>query len=337
MREVTLKESDFLEISRDVFEKGTSIRFQAKGFSMRPFIQDGDFITVSPIESSSVRIGDVVFYSTAENNVIVHRVFNKYGKDGNMNLVIKGDASFGFPEKVDIQNVLGKVVAIERKGRERRLDTKPYRIICLFFAGLSPFSRWIYPIGSKVKHKGRELSGFILEKLQSFRIYGLLANKFMNQDIQYQIATPRNASSISQFYRENSTDALKEQLKNPEDSGYWIVAKQKDRIVGGLNLAKFPESDYPYVGWWIFDMKVNWRYRRMGIGEKLTEMAADLGAKHCASEIKLLVFEDAKPANNLYRKAGFHQVSIPELDKQLEEEARENSRRRIILAKHIQS
>lgn len=97
----------------------------------------------------------------------------------------------------------------------------------------------------------------------------------------------------------------------------------------------FPESDYPYVGWWLIGMKVNWRYRRMGIGEKLTKMAADVAVKHGASEIKLLVFEDAKPANNLYRKVGFRQISIPELDKQLEEEARENSRRRIILAKDI--
>jgi hypothetical protein len=122
---------------------------------MRPFIRNGYFITVSPIENSSIRIGDVVFYSTAENNVIVHRIINKYGKNGNMKLLIKGDAGFGPTERVSSQDVLGKVVVIERNGRERRLDTKLYRIICLFFAGLSPFSRWIYPIGSRVKHKGR--------------------------------------------------------------------------------------------------------------------------------------------------------------------------------------
>jgi len=126
---------------------------------MRPFIQDGDFITVSPVGSSSVRIGDVVFYSTAEDNVIVHRVVNKYGKDGNMNLVIKGDASFSSPEKVDIQNVLGKVVAIERNGRKRNLETRFYRTLNLLFARLSPFSHWIYPIGSRLKHSGRRLLG----------------------------------------------------------------------------------------------------------------------------------------------------------------------------------
>lgn len=163
---ILLNSSDLLKLSREFLERGTSIRFQAKGWSMRPFIRDGDFITVSPIASSSIRIGDVIFYSTAEDKVIVHRVVNKYEKDGRMTMLIKGDACFGAPEKVDAQNVLGKVVAINRNERERKLNTKLYRIIGLLFAGLSPFNRWIYPIGSRVKHKGPKHLGIILEKLQ---------------------------------------------------------------------------------------------------------------------------------------------------------------------------
>jgi RimJ/RimL family protein N-acetyltransferase len=339
---ILLSNSDLLKLNREFLERGISIRFQARGFSMRPFIQDGDFITVSPIENSSIRVGDVAFYSTAENNVIVHRVIKKYGKDGNMKLLIKGDACFGNTERVSSQDVLGKVVAIERNGKERRLDTKLYRIVGFFFAVISPFSRWIFPIGSRVKYKGHRLLGIILEKLQSLKLYGLLFKKLMKENIHYQIATPDDALSLSRLYRynqqsdlENPTDVLKEQLKNPEDSGYWIVARQKDSVIGGVNLGKFPESDYPYEGWWLFGMKVNWRYRRMGIGEQLTKMAIEVAAKNSASEVKLFVFEDSKPANNLYRKAGFNQVFIPQPDKQPEEDARENSRRRIVLAKHI--
>jgi signal peptidase I len=148
-----------LELSRDILEKGKSVRFQAKGWSMRPFIRDGDFIVVSPIENSSIKTGDVVFYLTTENKVIVHRVIKKYKKKGRMTVLIKGDASFGPPEKMDIQNVLGKVIAIERNGRKKRLDTKLYQIKSLLFAGISPFSQWIYPIGSVVKHSGRMLMG----------------------------------------------------------------------------------------------------------------------------------------------------------------------------------
>src|SRR3972149_9018543 len=95
------KRADFVELSEEIMDKGACLRFRARGFSMRPFIRDGDFITVSPIENSSIRIGDVVFYSTAENKVIAHRVIKKYGKNGNVKLLIKGDATFSLPDKVD--------------------------------------------------------------------------------------------------------------------------------------------------------------------------------------------------------------------------------------------
>jgi ribosomal protein S18 acetylase RimI-like enzyme len=64
-------------------------------------------------------------------------------------------------------------------------------------------------------------------------------------------------------------------------------------------------------------------------------MAMEAALEHGASEIKLFVFEDAKPANSLYQKAGFRRSCIPELDKQLEEETRKKSRRRIVLARKI--
>jgi len=148
-----LRNADLIELSKDIFRKGKSIRFQAKGWSMRPFIRDGDFIVVSPIEDSSIKTGDVVFYLTTENKVIVHRVIKKYkkDKDNRIMMFIKGDAAFSSPEKTEMQNVLGKVIAVERNGRKKRLDTKLYKIKGLLFAGISPFSQWTYPFLSKIK------------------------------------------------------------------------------------------------------------------------------------------------------------------------------------------
>lgn len=311
---------------------------------MRPYIQDGDLITVSPLRNSSVRVGDVVLYKTLDDRVIAHRVIQKTIKDKKTIFFIKGDATFGQPAKVDTKRVLGRIAAIERNGRKRKLDTKLYRIIGFLFAGLSPFSRWIYPLGSAVKYRGRKLLGSFLEKLQSIKFYGFLVKKLVKENILYKIATPDDASLLSQLYMynqqaelENPTNALYEQLKNLKHSEYWLVAKQKDKVIGGVSLTKSEESDYPHAGWWLFGMKVNWRYRRMGIGEKLLEMVTEVAAKNSASEIKLLVFKDAKPAVNLYKKFGFRQISIPELDKHLKEEAKINLRRRIILVKDIKS
>ncbi len=154
MRKIAhLRDADLLQLSKDIFRKGKSARFQAKGWSMRPFIRDGDFIVVSPIESSSIKTGDVVFCITTENKVIVHRVIKKHkkDKDNKITMLIKGDATFSSPENVEMQNVLGKVVEVERNGQKKRLDTKFYQIKGLLFAGISPFSQWTYPFLSKVK------------------------------------------------------------------------------------------------------------------------------------------------------------------------------------------
>ena len=166
MRKIAhLRNADLLELSKDIFRKGKSIRFQAKGWSMRPFIRDGDFIVVSPIKNSSIKTGNVVFCITTENKIKVHRVIRKHEKGNRIIMFIKGDATFSSPEKVEMQNVIGKVVAVERNGRKKRLDTKLYQMKGLLFAGISPFSQWTYPIGSIVKHSGRRLLGGILKGL----------------------------------------------------------------------------------------------------------------------------------------------------------------------------
>lgn len=150
---VHIRDADLAELSKNIFRRGKSVRFQARGWSMRPFIRDGDFIVVSPIENSSIRTGDVVFYLTTENKVMVHRVIRKHKKDKDNRIImfIKGDATFNSPEKIEMQNVLGKVVAVERNGRKKRLDTKLYQLTGLLYAGISPFSQWTYPFFSKVK------------------------------------------------------------------------------------------------------------------------------------------------------------------------------------------
>ena len=92
---IPLNHSNLLKLSSDLLGRGTSVRFRAKGFSMRPFIQNGDMITVSSLRNSPIRAGDVVLYKTADDQAIVHRVIQKTRIDGKAVFFIKGDAAFG--------------------------------------------------------------------------------------------------------------------------------------------------------------------------------------------------------------------------------------------------
>ncbi len=61
--ELKLSGPDLIELLQAVLDKGVPFRFRAKGFSMTPFIKDGDVITIFPLEGSRPRLGDIVAFT----------------------------------------------------------------------------------------------------------------------------------------------------------------------------------------------------------------------------------------------------------------------------------
>jgi len=114
-RELSLTGSVFIELLQATLAKGVPFRFRARGFSMDPFIRDGDVITVSPLGEDSPGLGDVVAFVQREiEKLFIHRVIrikeNSY--------FIKGDNTRGVGSPVPPANVLGLVTRVER-GRKR--------------------------------------------------------------------------------------------------------------------------------------------------------------------------------------------------------------------------
>jgi hypothetical protein len=88
---------------------------------MHPTIRHGERITVQPVEPSSIKRGDIVFYRS-QGGVIAHRVMainKKAGSDAPV-FALRGDASRTFDEPVNPERLLGKIVSVERRGR--RID-----------------------------------------------------------------------------------------------------------------------------------------------------------------------------------------------------------------------
>ena len=169
-----------------------------------------------------------------------------------------------------------------------------------FYVGISPFIRNI-----------RQIAGKLLPHVQGFKVYRNLVKRLIKVKILYK-------------------------TESDEPCGKCILTINNGRIVGRTTINNFLERDSEYHGWWIFGMWVNWRYRRLGIGRRLTEMACDSAAKSGASEVKLLVFKDNRPAISIYREMGFHQISIPLIDEELRKEAKRIRRKRIIMVRDIQ-
>jgi len=107
-------------LMRAVLEKGKPFRYEARGTSMHPFIQDGDVVTVGPLTGGGPRTGDVVaFVHPATGGVRVHRVVRTdHGR-----YLLKGDNALGDDGVLGRDAILGLVVRIERGGRSRRLGS----------------------------------------------------------------------------------------------------------------------------------------------------------------------------------------------------------------------
>ena len=100
---------------QDVLATGASFQFRAKGFSMTPFIKDGDLITVSPTLKVKPSIGKIVAFILPETTLlVVHRVVAQHGDD----FIIRGDNISGLPDGlIPAQSILGVITRIQRGHR----------------------------------------------------------------------------------------------------------------------------------------------------------------------------------------------------------------------------
>lgn len=104
----------FGEIGLALLRAGQPIRFRAAGLSMAPSIRDGDVITVAPL-TAAVRRGDVLLF-LAGSRLTAHRVVGRVRGSPAL-LRVRGDAPGWEEERVSLDDVLGRVVEVERNGR----------------------------------------------------------------------------------------------------------------------------------------------------------------------------------------------------------------------------
>ncbi len=120
----------FSDVSAELLRRGARVRFRATGRSMQPTILEGEAITVEPVAPAAITPGDILLYRW-KRGVIAHRVIRIERTNGGAvtqpsvlspqsSFVLRGDASVSYDCPVEPEQVLGRVVAVERAGR--RID-----------------------------------------------------------------------------------------------------------------------------------------------------------------------------------------------------------------------
>lgn len=117
---------DIGRVLGDVLTRGGSFRFQARGFSMSPFIKAGDVVTVSPLSPDSARLGEVVAMSHPQTGIlIIHRVIGRV----NGSVITRGDNTLKSDGEIRKQYLFGYVKKVERNGKRVYLGLGPERVL----------------------------------------------------------------------------------------------------------------------------------------------------------------------------------------------------------------
>ena len=214
----------------------------------------------------------------------------------NDKLVLRTKGDFNINyEYVTLEDVLGLVIAIERNGRQINLNKFHSRLMGILFSKVSPILRSLRKVASR-----------LLRWVQSSIMYRNIVRRLIRTEIRYQW-------EYNGIYESS------------------LLAKKNGGVVGRSTV----KNNSQCQGWVIFGMWVDWRYRRLGIGEHLIKEACDFAARHGAEDIKLWVFRDNQPAIKFYQKLGFHQASLPDLEQIVKQEDIRVGRARMIMSKSL--
>ena len=130
------------ELLKDVLRKGSPLTLRARGFSMSPFIKDGDDVTLFPMNGVSPGLGDVAAYIHEGTGMpFIHRVV---GKKGNTYL-LKGDNATEADGLICESNILGCVRIVERRGLRVFFGLGPERFLIAFLTRRGLLSPLLVP------------------------------------------------------------------------------------------------------------------------------------------------------------------------------------------------
>src|SRR5881628_3727236 len=91
---------------------------------MAPTIEDGDRVLVAPAAPESLRPGDIVKFRV-EGTFVMHRLVRCHrDADGTRTFVFRGDNAPANDPPVTATAVIGRAIAVERHGVQRRLDSR---------------------------------------------------------------------------------------------------------------------------------------------------------------------------------------------------------------------
>lgn len=156
MCEIELNSEQFSALARQLLSSEHHIRFRAHGFSMRPFICDGEFLEVQALRGRSIHRGDILLFDMF-GRVVVHRVVDCWIQDGECHLLPQGDALLAPDGAIDSRQAWGRVAWVEKRGRRISTDAWWWRGTSWCWMRLAPLRSLLFRLVAGLKTGWRRM------------------------------------------------------------------------------------------------------------------------------------------------------------------------------------
>jgi ribosomal protein S18 acetylase RimI-like enzyme len=316
-----------LELLRGMAERGVPLRTPVRGFSMTPFIRDGDVVTVAPLRGEP-SVGQVVAVALPrDGRMALHRVIARRGD----RWLVRGDNCPEADGDFDLDALVGRVVRVERDGHEVRCGVPGKAASGAALIAALSRSGWLLRLRAGWL-AARRAAGVTLHAVQRLPAYRQ-AGRRLAPRVVVREATAADLVAVSArlgilvTYRDASP-------VKPHPASQKVVrwvAVAGGRVAGFVELVIRGPGSGPWAGAWLHSLMVWTPYRGLGVGEALTRAVLESARREGAEYVLLAVYADNGPALGLYRKLGFAPATLPELVPLLAKEAAETGRRRVTL------
>jgi signal peptidase I len=115
------------EMQDELFQKNRKGWFRIISGSMSPLIEINDRALVKKVDTSEIKLGDIILFKN-DGTSVTHRVIRFSRQDGIVLVLQKGDAS-NYASFIPYDDVIGKVITIEKKGKFLNLNSYQGRVI----------------------------------------------------------------------------------------------------------------------------------------------------------------------------------------------------------------
>ena len=134
------------EITRAFRDGKKSVTFVVRGYSMRPFLEDGrDKVILTPPREP--KVGDVVLAEVREQTYALHRVI----KIDNGTYTMRGDGNpLRMTEQFTYGNIIGLADGFIRKGKTVSTGSRKWRWYSATWNALKPFRRILLAIYRRI-------------------------------------------------------------------------------------------------------------------------------------------------------------------------------------------